>query len=183
MAKQTYIALLRGINVGGNNKLPMKDLTAIIEKLGGTKVQTYIQSGNAVFQAETALAPKLPELIQKGILKSNKIEVPVIVRSAAELGKIAVAHPHNAAGVEFKALHVGFLAHKPSPAQVASLDPQRSPADIFSVKGSEIYILFGMDGVAKSKLTNQYMDSKLGTTSTLRNWNTVLKLNEMATQA
>ena len=78
---------------------------------------------------------------------------------------------------------MGFLAQKPSPAQVASLDPQRSPADIFSVKGSEIYIRFGVDGVAKSKLTNQYMDSKLGTTSTLRNWNTVLKLNEMAAQA
>jgi uncharacterized protein (DUF1697 family) len=180
MPQQIYIALLRGINVGGNNKLPMKDLAAAIEKVGGTKVETYIQSGNVVFQAEAAAAPKLPELIQKAILKSNKIDIPVIVRSAAELRKIASAHPHNAAGIEFKALHVGFLAHKPSAAQVSSLDPQRSPADIFSVKGSEIYIRYSLAGLAKSKLTNQYIDSKLGTTSTLRNWNTVLKLNEMA---
>ena len=182
MPKQTFIALLRGINVGGNNKLPMKDLAACIEKAGGSKVATYIQSGNAVFQAEASLGPKLAGLIQKAILKSNKIDVPVIIRSAAELRKVAAAHPHNAAGAEFKALHVGFLADKPSAAQVASLDPKRSPEDVFSVKGSEIYVRYSVAGLAKSKLNNQYIDSKLGTVSTLRNWNTVLKLLEMVSQ-
>ena len=180
MSKATYIALLRGINVGGNNKLPMKDLAALFEKAGCSDVATYIQSGNVVFKAEASLAQRLPELMQKAILKSHKIVVPVIVRSAAELRKIAAAHPHKTPDAEHKALHVGFLAQRPSAAQVASLDPQRSPEDIFSVKGSEIYIRYSLAGLAKSKLNNQYIDSRLGTTSTLRNWNTVLKLLEMA---
>jgi uncharacterized protein (DUF1697 family) len=175
----TYVALLRGINVGGNKPLPMPALAALCEKAGCREVRTYIQSGNVVFEADEALAPSLAGLLQKAILKAHKIDVPVIVRSAAEMRRIAAKHPHGAPGVEPKALHVGFLAQAPSPSQVAALDPQRSPQDVFSVKGAEIYIRFALEGVAKSKLTNQYLDAKLGTVSTLRNWNTVLKLLEL----
>jgi uncharacterized protein (DUF1697 family) len=174
-----YVALLRAINVGGNNKLPMKALAALFEKADCSEVETYIQSGNVVFSADSGLAARLPELMQKAILKSHKISVPVIVRSASEIAKIAAAHPYAAPGREPKHLYVGFLAQRPSAAQVASLDPQRSPQDLFSVKGSEIYIHYGQEGAAKSKLTNQYLDAKLGTVSTLRNWNTVQKLKEM----
>ena len=173
-----YAALLRGINVGGNNKLPMKDLAALFMKAGCTDVVTYINSGNVVFRAEPALAQRIPELIAAAILKTQKLTVPVVVRSAVDLKKIAVKHPHLTPEAELRFLHVGFLAKQPTPAQVASLDPNRSPGDVFTVVGSEIYALYGA-GMAKTKLTNQYLDSKLGTVSTMRNWNTVLKLVEL----
>jgi uncharacterized protein (DUF1697 family) len=179
-AQDGYVALLRGINVGGNNKLPMKDLAALFEKAGCSGVTTYIQSGNVVFHAEPALARGIAALMQKAILKSHKIDVPVIVRSAAELRRIAAKHPHMAAGAELKALHVAFLAQRPTAAQAASLDPARSPQDVFSVQGSEVYIRYSLAGLAKSKLNNQYLDSRLGTVSTMRNWNTVLKLLELS---
>jgi uncharacterized protein (DUF1697 family) len=173
-----YAALLRGINVGGNNKLPMKDLAALFTKAGCSDVVTYINSGNVVFRAEPALAARIPELISAAILETKKLTVPVVVRSAAELKKIAAKHPHLTPEAEMRFVHVGFLAKKPTAAQVASLDPNRSPGDVFTVVGSELYALYGA-GVAKSKLTNQYIDSKLGTVSTMRNWNTVLKLVEL----
>ena len=177
--KPFYVALLRGINVGGNNLLPMKDLAAIFAKAGCSDVSTYIQSGNVVFRADPALAAKLPELISKAIAKGFKMEIPLIVRSAAELRKVAAAHPLAKPGADPKYLNVGFLAKRPDAAALAGLDPKRSPPDVFVVKGSEIYIHFP-NGGARSKLTNQYFDSKLGTVSTYRNWNTVLKLLEMA---
>jgi uncharacterized protein (DUF1697 family) len=180
MAKDSkYVALLRGINVGGNNKLPMRELAVLFEKAGCSGVRTYIQSGNVVFSAAAALARRLPELMQAAILKSHQIKIPVIVRSAAEMAKIAAEHPHQGPGAQPKFMHVGFLAKRPSAAQVAALDPQRSPQDVFVVKGSEIYIHYGAEGSAKSKLNNQYIDATLGTISTLRNWNTVLKLKAM----
>jgi uncharacterized protein (DUF1697 family) len=180
MAKASkYVALLRGINVGGNNKLPMKELAALFEKAGCSEVATYIQSGNVVFSADAALAARLPDLMPKAILKSHKISVPVIVRSVDEMARIAAKHPLMTPDAEPKFIHVGFLAQRPTAAQIATLDPQRSPQDAFSVKGAEIYIRYGAEGSAKSKLNNQYIDSRLGTLSTLRNWNTVLKLKEM----
>ncbi len=179
--KDSYVALLRGINVGGNNKLPMKDLAALFEKAGCSDVVTYIQSGNVVFHAEPGLAKGIAALLQKAILKAHKIDVPVIVRSAAELRKIAAKHPHMAPGAELKALHVAFLAQRPTrrprwPAWIR----RGSPQDVFSVKGSEVYIRYSLAGLAKSKLNNQYLDSRLGTVSTMRNWNTVLKLLELS---
>src|SRR6266478_787219 len=84
-----HIALLRGINVGGNNKLPMKDLAAMFKAAGCTDVATYIQSGNVVFRADAALAKRIGDWISAAILKKFKINVPIVVRSAAQLRKIA----------------------------------------------------------------------------------------------
>lgn len=178
MPSQNYVALLRAINVGGNNKLPMKDLKALLEGLGCSDVQTYIQSGNAVFKAEASLAARLPKLAHEAILKKYKVSAPVIVRSAAEIAKVVKSNPYLKAGVAVETLHVGFLAERPKAAAIALLDPQRSPGDKFSVLGSEVYFQFAA-GVGKTKLTNQYFDSKLGTTITLRNWKTVTQLLAM----
>ena len=173
-----YIALLRGINVGGKNSLPMKDLAAMFGKAGCSGIATYIQSGNVVFKAEKALAEKVPALIPQAILKSKMFEAPVLVRSASELQKIVKGNPFLKPGVDLKQLHVGFLADKPTPTSIAGLDPHRSAPDEFKVIGFEVYFKLP-NGVGKTKLTNQYFDSKLKTTITLRNWNTVLKLLEM----
>jgi uncharacterized protein (DUF1697 family) len=175
----THIALLRGINVGGKNALPMKELSAILEGAGCTEVRTYIQSGNAVFGASAALAAKLPALVARAILARAGHRVPVVMRSAEEWRALVKVNPFLPAKLDPTQLHVGFLADAPSAGRVAALDAQRSPPDEFRVRGREIYFRFPA-GLGKSKLTNAYFDAKLATTLTVRNWRTVLKLLEMA---
>ena len=176
----TYVALLRGINVGGKNKLPMKDLMALFGEAGCTDVQAYIQSGNLVFRAPAVLAPRVPVLIERAIRDRFGFSVPVVTRTAEEIGQVARANPFVASGGDVEALHVAFLADHPSDARVATLDPDRSAPDQFEVRGREVYLHLP-NGVARSKLTNQYFDSRLATVSTVRNWRTVLKLVEMTT--
>lgn len=173
-----YAAFLRGINVGGKNILPMKDLAAMFTKAGCSHVVTYIQSGNVIFQADKSLAAEIPAEMEGVILKVKKLEVPVIVRSGSELKKIVERNPFASTKVDPKLLHVGFLADKPDAALVKSLDPNRSPPDEFQVIGGEIFFKLP-NGAGKSKLTTQYFDSRLKTTVTMRNWNTVQKLLEM----
>lgn len=175
----TYIALLRGINVSGRNKLPMKELAGMFAAAGCTDVQTYIQSGNVVFNAEQRLADEIAPAMSDAIRDRFGYEIPVVIRSADELADIVAANPFGGAGVDTKELHVAFLAERPGAASVAELDPQRSPPDRFELIGSEIFLHFP-NGVARSKLTNAYFDRVLGTVSTVRNWRTTNKLLEMA---
>ena len=174
------VALLRGINVGGKNKLPMKDLAAMFRDAGCDDVQTYIQSGNVLFRAEPALAEDIPSLISTSILSRFGYRVPVVTRTARELQEIVQANPLAEAGAEAGKLLVLFLADLPDPAHVEALDPNRSPGDEFVVLGREVF-LHCPNGVARSKLTNSYFDSSLSTTGTARNWRTVRKLLELAT--
>ena len=177
-AASTYVALLRGINVGGNNKLAMKDLAAMFAKFGCSDVKTYIQSGNVVFRAGDAVAARVPQGIAKAIADGAGMKIPVIVRKASELRKVTETNPFLARGADAGALYVFFLADRPAKAEIAKLDPARSPGDEFIVQGAEVY-LHCPKGVGKTKLTNAYFDGKLGTVSTARNWRTVLKLVEM----
>ena len=176
------IALLRGINVGGKNKLPMKELAALFVDAGCEEVRTYIQSGNVVFRAGPAVGENISSIISASILDRFGYQVPVITRTAGELQEIARGNPFVEAGAETDKLHVMFLAALPDGASVEELDPGRSPGDEFVVLGREVY-LHCPNGVARSKLTNSYFDSKLSTTSTSRNWRTVGKLLELAAGA
>ena len=176
------IALLRGINVGGKNKLPMKDLAAMFREAGCNDVRTYIQSGNVLFRAGPALAEDIPSLISASILSRFGFRVPVVTRTAWELRKIVQANPFAEAEVEASKLLVLFLADIPDRAHVEALDPNRSLGDEFTVLGREVF-LHCPNGVARSKLTNSYFDSSLSTTSTARNWRTVRKLLDLATAA
>jgi uncharacterized protein (DUF1697 family) len=175
----TFVALLRGINVGGKNLLPMRDLVAMFERAGCAEVRHYIQSGNVVFRAAGALAARISQVIAGDIERTFRLSVPVVLRSGKELTAVAKGNPHIADGADPAACHVMFLADAPSKKQCAALDPARSPGDSFVAKGREVYLLCP-NGVARTKLTNAYFDSALGTTSTARNWKTVLKLVEMA---
>lgn len=159
-----HVALLRGINVGGKNLVPMPKLIALFEKAGCTEVETYIQSGNVVFVSKNP--DKIP-----GVLK-----MPVVIRTADELAGVVKRNPWPKST---DILHVAFLADAPNAKTVASLDPKRSPGDEWMVKGKEIYLRLP-NGAGRSKLTNAWFDSKLATTSTIRNWRTVLKLIEMS---
>jgi uncharacterized protein (DUF1697 family) len=173
-----HVALLRGINVGGKNLLPMARLARRFEAIGCQAVRTYIQSGNVIFAASAALARRVPETISQAIRAEAGLEVPVIVRTAHELAEVARAHPFRKANVEPKTLHIAFLADTPTAAQLAALDPDRSPPDEFVVRGREIYLHLP-NGVARTRLTNAYFDSKLDTVSTLRGVATVDKLVEL----
>jgi uncharacterized protein (DUF1697 family) len=177
---EVHVALLRGINVGGKNSVPMKNLAAMFSDARCTDVVTYIQSGNVVFKATDKAAHRACSLVEKALLEQFGLTIPVVRRTAAELGKVARSNPFFEEGVTTLPLHVAFLADTPSDARAAGLDPDRSPPDRFAVQGREIY-LHCPNGLARTKLTNQYFDTKLGTTSTVRNWNTVLKLLELAT--
>jgi uncharacterized protein (DUF1697 family) len=173
------IALLRGINVGGKNKLPMKDLAALFAAVGCTSVRTYIQSGNVVFRAPTGAASTLGPHIADAIHARFGLRVPVILRTGDEMQRLAAANPFLRAGLPEALLHVYFLADLPTPSAVKALDPDRSPGDTFVVSGRQIYLHLP-NGVARTRLTNLYFDKALATTSTLRNWKTCTLLASMA---
>jgi uncharacterized protein (DUF1697 family) len=175
MPPRTHVALLRAINVGGRNALSMKDLRALCEASGCRNVVTYIQSGNVAFTATAAIARILPATLERAIRARARITVPVIVRDAESLAAVARDNPFVRAGFDAPELHVGFLAEAPTATCVSALDPKRSPPDEFAVRGREVYFRFPA-GVGTTKLTTTYLDSKLGTTITLRNWRTVLAL-------
>lgn len=173
-----YIALLRAINVGGRAKLPMQDLAGIFTELGCTEVRTYIQSGNVVFEAPAPVARGLDEAVPDAIEKRFGFRPPVLLRTASQLATVLEGNPFIERGVATNLLHVAFLAGAPSKERVAALDPGRSPGDEFEVRGKEVYLHFP-NGVGRSKLTNEYLDRTLGTTSTVRNWRTVEMLASM----
>ena len=174
-----YIALLRGINVGGKNRLPMKELAAIFEDAGCGNVRTYIQSGNVLFQGEPTLADNIPGLVSAVVSDRFGLQVPVMTRTAEALAEIVHSNPFVANGAEHDKLHVVFLAHQPDGASLESLDPNRSPGDEFAAAGRHLY-LHCPNGLARTRLTNSYFDSRLQTTSTTRNWRTVVTLLDMA---
>ena len=181
---RTHVALLRGINVGGKNKLPMKELAALFAAEGCESVETYIQSGNVLFSLPPTRAKGLSARIPAAIRRRFGFEVPVVIRSGEELTTVPDRNPFLAHSVAsghaagLAALHVAFLAEAPGEAERVSLDPGRSPPDAFAVVGREVYLHLP-NGVARTKLTNAYLDRQLRTVSTLRNWNTVLKLIEL----
>jgi uncharacterized protein (DUF1697 family) len=177
-ALATHVALLRGINLGSKNRMPMPDLMEMFVAAECADVRNYIQSGNIIFRASHAKAKKLPDLIAKRIAEAFGHRVPVILRTAAEFGEVIANNPFLTGGASEAALHVMFLAGLPEASAIAALDPHRSPLDTFFVRAREIYLNLP-NGVADTKLTNAWFDSKLATIGTGRNWRTVLKLHEM----
>src|SRR5262249_12577685 len=163
------------INVGGKNKLPMKDLAEMFAAAGCRDVRTYIQSGNIVFTATPRVAERLPALIAARIEEAFGYRTPVVMRTIEQLAEVVTYNPFVAAEAPENSLHVLFLADPPSPDRVATLDPDRSPPDAFCVRGREVFLCLP-NGMGRTKLTNAYFDSKLATTSTGRNWRTVTTL-------
>jgi uncharacterized protein (DUF1697 family) len=174
----TYIAFLRGVNVGGKNKLPMKELAAMFVDAKCDDVRTFIQSGNVIFAATAPVAKTLAQRISANIAIQKGYRIPVVMRTIQELEMIVQKNPFIAKGVDEEKLHVLFLADLPDPSVAQKLDPNRSPPDAFILQEREIYLHLP-NGVANSKLTNNYFDSTLKTISTGRNWRTVVKLLQL----
>jgi uncharacterized protein (DUF1697 family) len=181
MATSTYVALLRGINVGGKNMLPMRELVRMFEVSGCAEVRTYIQSGNVVFSATPACAKRLADDVAGAIEKRFGFRPRIVLRTAQDMADVAANNPFLGEGADVRLLHVVFLVEKPDARRIAALDPARSPGDSFQVRGREVYLLLA-NGAGQTKLSNAYLESTLVTTSTMRNWRTVLKLSEMAQQ-
>ena len=175
--RERAVALLRGINVGGNRSVPMADLAAIFAEAGGADVRTYIQSGNVVFSA--ARVAEVGRRAESLLLQKFGFSVPIMVRTAARMAFVRDHNPFLAEGCGPASLHVGFLAEG---AKDVALDPNRSPGDRFARCDGEIYLHLP-NGVARTKLTNDWFDRALGTVCTVRNWRTVLVLNEMVRTA
>lgn len=171
-----YLVLLRGINVGGKNALPMRSLVEIVARTGATQIRTYIQSGNVLLT--TAHPESLAEQITAGIAADFNLKVPVVVRSREQLEAALAANPFLNAGEDPALLHGMFLRDRPTAAQLASLDPQRSLPDRFAVVGDMVYLHLP-NGVARTKLTNAYFDQRLATIGTQRNWKTIESLARM----
>ncbi len=174
----TFVALLRGINVGGRHIVPMKLLTQMFAESGCSNVRSYIQSGNVVFSAPVPVVEVLPQVLQAKIQRWFGFSVPVILRTTEEMAQTTRKNPFLLAGLPETRLHVYFLADQPSPSAIEGLDPSRSAPDEFRLCGRDIY-LHVPNGMGRTKLTSAYFDLRLSTTGTARNWATVLKIYQM----
>ncbi len=175
MKAQAYVALLRGVNVGGNNKLPMTSLAALCEAQGCTGVRTYIQSGNVVFRANAKTAAGFAAKLTEQIKDEFGFNIDVMVRSTDDMRSVVQSNPFLKPGVDLKLLHVTFLGDKPAAADIAKLNPVIEGGEVFAVQNREIY-LYMPNGIGRSKMAVYRFDKILHTTCTGRNWQTVNKL-------
>jgi len=175
-----FTSLFRGINVGGNRLVKMPDLKALHEALGLRNVVTYIQSGNVVFTSDASDVTQLQKNIEQAFAEKFGFPVHVIVRSSSDLQEIVTKNPfQNQESKESKWIAVTFLATSPdNAAQEALLNAYKGPEEIF-ILGKEAYIYYP-EGMGRSKLTHTLLEKKLKTNGTARNWNTVLKLQELS---
>tara|TARA_R100000655_G_scaffold86304_1_gene126300 strand:- start:1069 stop:1593 length:525 start_codon:yes stop_codon:yes gene_type:complete len=172
---KTYIALLRGINVGGHKKLKMADLKSMMEELGFQNVVTYIQSGNVVFSAKEE--KDLSDNISNGIAEKFGYEVPVLVKTADEIAQILKNCPFG----ETKKTEAYFmlLATPPKQELMDAVHEINYPKEEFVLTPACIYLHYG-NGAGKAKLNNNFFEKKLGVAATTRNYNTLVKLVEIS---
>lgn len=173
-----HVALLRGVNLGGKNRLAMKDLARLCEGLGCRDVRTYLQSGNVVYRAAPELAGRVQTDLRSALATELGLDVPVITRDAHGLHAVVTGSPYIARGLDPATVHAMFLADLPEASLVAALDPARSPGDAFEIANADVHLHLP-NGVARTKLTNAWFDARLRTKSTVRNWNTVTALLSM----
>jgi uncharacterized protein (DUF1697 family) len=174
----TYVAMLRGINVSGRNRLAMEDLRRLVTDAGGTDVRTYIQSGNAVFKSGTS-AGAIVTALEGALARALGTKVPVLVRSEKELESVLRKNPYIGRGEDEARLHVTFMGSAPKAADVKSARSVDAGADDFVVVGRQVYLLCP-GGYGKTKLTNAFFEKRFGSEATTRNWKTVARLVEMA---
>lgn len=178
LAVTTLIALLRGINIGGNHKLPMKELSALLTEMGLRDVQTYIQSGNVVFRSNVKDNAALAAKISAAIEAQHGFAPQVLLLDADELRKTITTNPFPEAEATPASLSLLFLAEIPSIPNLKALEALRISSERFKLVG-KVFYLHAPDGFGRSKLAAN-AERLLGVPATGRNWNTVCKLAEMA---
>ena len=176
----TYISMLRGINVSGQKIIRMVELASLYESLGFMNVRTYVQSGNVVFDTAPTDGAKLSTLIASAIKKKFGYVVVVVVRTRDELSHIIQRNPFlKDPKIDRSKLHVTFLSELPQPAILKQLQPIKGETDEFKVIGQEVY-LHCPNGYGRTKYSNAFFEKALKTSATTRNWNTVNRLFDMA---
>ncbi|MFN8297140.1 MAG: DUF1697 domain-containing protein [Chitinophagales bacterium] len=176
---QTYISILRGINVSGQKKMLMTDLARLYEDLGFKDVVTYIQSGNVIFKTDKKFTNvKLAKLIEDKIVATYNFQVPVIIRTLKELQDIISANPF--VKEEIDSLYVTFLSNSPNEINLEKLDNVNFLPDKFEIIYKEIFL--SVSSYGNTKLNNNFFENKLKVTATTRNWKTVNKLLELANE-
>jgi len=176
-----YIAILRGINVGGKRKIRMADLKELFAGMGFKEISTYIQSGNVLFSSAkaedtTALGDKL----EQAIAKSFGFDVPVIVRTVKELQQAVANNPfYSSPDSDIERLHLTFLKTAPEATQLDVINQINHSPDQFNIIGNHAFV-YCSGRYSESKLTNAFFEKKLKVPATTRNWKTVLKLLDLA---
>jgi uncharacterized protein (DUF1697 family) len=173
------IALLRGVNVGGNNRVPMAGLRELMGELGYGDVRTHLQSGNAVFTAPGTPPEQAAREIEGVLARALGLGIRVLVRTAEELERVVSANPLPEAVVEPSRLLVTFLSAAPAPERLRELDPGDFEPDLFGFGDREIYV-WCPEGVRTIKLSHAFFEKRFGVVATARNWNTVTKLLALA---
>ena len=174
-----YVLLVRGVNVGGRQRLAMADLRRLLEGLGYTGVATALQSGNAVLTADGQSAADVAAAAEAAL--AGLLPVQVLCRSAAELADLVAANPLADVATDPSRYLVVFLAGQPAPDRLAGLDPDWHAPDVYRVGDRALY-QWCPGGQARTRLTQAFWERRLGTTATVRNWSTVTRLLAMATE-
>ncbi|MBP1839240.1 DUF1697 domain-containing protein [Formosa algae] len=169
----TYVALLRGINVAGQKKVPMAELRALMNELSFKNVQTYIQSGNVVFQTSEQSSAVIERKISEAIQNTFHFEVPVLVKTYSELQTIFEVNPLDKA--QFESTYFTLLHHMPSEDAIETASKEQFVNESFKITATCVYVFPG-NGYGKAKCNNNFFERKLKVSATTRNFKTMQKL-------
>lgn len=172
-----YIALFRGINVGGHNLLPMTDLVEILAGLGAQNAKTYIQSGNAVFQFKDSDVKELANAISMAVEAKCGFSPRVLILTVEDLDRAMDENPFPVPEGDGSTLHLGFLAEEPENVDIGKLANLKTESEHYCLT-PQVFYLYAPDGVGRSKLAAG-AEKIIGVEMTDRNWNTVCKIREM----
>jgi len=172
----TYVAMLKGINLGAHKRVSMKDLRTLFEELGGD-VRVHGQTGNVVLSLPAKTPAAVAAAAEKAIADRLELDVAVIVRTAAEMNELVDANPFIAAKKDPKALHLTFLDGRPAAGR--TIDAAVGGKDEFVIRGKDVF-LHCPDGYGRTKLNNAFFERQLGVRATTRNWNVVSALADLA---
>lgn len=177
---QKWIALFRGINVGGKNVLPMSELRSDLKGMGLENIRTYIQSGNVVFDSESKNVRALAQAITERIQRQRGFGPRVLIISRKDLQLAIKANPFPDAVSDPQSLHFFFLDDAPATPNLKALDEAKAPTEAYMIKG-KLFFLHAPEGVGRSKLAAS-AEKYLGVAVTARNYRTVEKIAALAEQ-
>lgn len=169
-----YLSLLRGINVSGQKKILMKDLKSLFEESGFKNVKTYIQSGNVIFESRPV--KNLSQKIEQKIADKYNFQVPVLIRTVEEMATLIKKNPLvKEKNIDQKRLYVTLLAEKPANEYINKLMEVNYEPEKFIITDKEVYI-YCPDGYGEAKFSNNFIEKKLNTKGTTRNWKVINEL-------
>jgi uncharacterized protein (DUF1697 family) len=176
-----YVALLRGVNIGGHNRVAMEDLRRLLARLGLEDARSLLQSGNLVFRSEGRTAAQLERQLEAEARRSLSLEVDFFVRVAREWAGLVDGNPFPEAAERHPShLVVLFMKRAPEPGKVVALRATITGPEMLRARGREAYVVYP-DDIGHSRLTTTFVEKRLGSRVTGRNWNTVLKLRALLT--